>query len=68
MFDWSKIIPLKLDTSNLPNNLSKLPRDQRVKFKKAKKAKRRLENRRRRSARGGRSIWGNIGRRQRELY
>ena len=70
MFDWSKILRLNLDTSNLPSKVGKLPRNQRLEQKKAKKAKRRLTNKRKR-ARGSVGIGDNLGRfskYQRELY
>lgn len=71
MFDWSKI--LRLDKSKLPKRnkqfkkvLDTLPFDERLKVKKAKKAKRRLSNKRRKTSITPRkkqswSAWGNIG-------
>ena len=61
---WNKV-PLQLDTSQIPTKekFPYLPTDSRLTPKGAKKKKRRLNNRRRRAARGGWSIWGNLGNR-----
>lgn len=73
MFNWSKI--LRLDKSKLPKRnkrintvISSLPFDERLKVKKAKKAQRRLKNRRKNESITPRrqndwSAWGNLGNR-----